>query len=143
MTAFLIDMARLYERFVAGWIKARLGGDYQVSLQERLHFGNDPHHTFVVDMVVYAAESGQALAVLDTKYKASASGPGGADVAQVVAYATAKGSPQAIVVYPGALSRPFDQWIGPVRVRALPFVIEDDLESAGQSFLRSWMPEKS
>ncbi|MCB0114675.1 MAG: hypothetical protein KDD84_11315, partial [Caldilineaceae bacterium] len=128
MPAFLVDMGRLYERFVAGWVKANVGPDLRVRVQERLNFGEGVGHSFVVDMVVYNAETGAPRAVLDTKYKAAGAGPSAADLAQVVAYATAKQATEAILVYPTAPTRPFDERIGPVRVRALPFVLDGGLD---------------
>ena len=134
MPAFLIDMARLYERFVAGWLRANVGPDFQVRVQERIHFGEDAGQSFVVDMVIYDAESGAPLAVLDTKYKSPGAAPSAADLAQVVAYATAKQATEAILIYPGAAAHPFDERIGPVRVRALPFVLDGDVDVAGRRF---------
>jgi 5-methylcytosine-specific restriction enzyme subunit McrC len=138
MSAFLVDMGQLYERFVAAWLAARAPECYSVQIQERMHFGVDRGYGFIIDMVIYDRQSGDPLAVLDTKYKAPATSPAGADIAQVVAYATAKGCKEALLVYPVRLAQPFDAWVGDVRVRSLSFELDGDLEAAGQSFLNGW-----
>jgi len=38
MLPFLVDMARLYELFVAEWLKTRLPKGWSVESQERVHF---------------------------------------------------------------------------------------------------------
>lgn len=134
MLAFLIDMAHLYERFVATWIVAHAPSRMGVRLQERLHFGSERGHTFAIDVVLYDQQSGQPRAVLDTKYKTPASTPSSSDLAQVVAYATAKGCKDALLVYPVELASPFDQRIGDVRVRTLSFPLTGDLSQAGAAF---------
>jgi hypothetical protein len=70
---------------------------------------------------------------VDTKYK-NTRRPSTADVAQVVAYATAVGATEAVLVYPS----PFD-WtakIGPVGVRTLGVRLDDDLELAADVLAR-------
>jgi 5-methylcytosine-specific restriction enzyme subunit McrC len=134
MLAFLLDMARLYERFVAAWIMAHAPSGKGVRLQERLHFGAERGHTFAIDVVLYDQQSGQPRAVLDTKYKTPASYPTSSDLAQVVAYATAKGCKDALLIYPVELASPFDQRIGDVRVRTLSFPLTGDLTQAGAKF---------
>jgi 5-methylcytosine-specific restriction enzyme subunit McrC len=134
MLAFLIDMAHLYERFVAAWIVDHTPAGMGVRLQERLHFGSERGHTFSIDVVLYDRQSGQPRAVLDTKYKTPASSPTSGDLAQVVAYATAKGCKDALLVYPVELVSPFDQRIGDVRVRTLSFPLTGDLTHAGEEF---------
>jgi 5-methylcytosine-specific restriction enzyme subunit McrC len=134
MLAFLIDMSHLYERFVAAWIVNHAPAGMGVRLQERLHFGAERGHTFTIDMVLYDQQSGQPRAVLDTKYKTPTSSPTSSDLAQVVAYATAKGCKDALLVYPVELTSPFDQRIGDVRVRTLSFPLIGDLTQAGAEF---------
>ncbi|MCX6048113.1 MAG: restriction endonuclease [Chloroflexi bacterium] len=134
MVPFVVDMARLYERFVAEWLKIHLGDTYTLQTQERYHIGNAGPH-FEIDLVVYAKETGQVRWVMDTKYRAPEVMPSPDEVAQVVAYAEAKGADEAILIYPIPLARPLDQRIGQIRVRSLTFALDRDLDQAGITFL--------
>ena len=74
--------------------------------------------------------------MLDTKYK-PVDRPATEDLEQIVAYAQAKGCPEAILVYPIALPAPFTERVGDIRVRSLAFALGGDLEASGQGFLAS------
>ena len=78
----------------------------------------------------------KALCVVDTKYKAPES-PSTDDVAQVVAYAEAKGCTEAVLVYPVRLHRPLDASVGDIRVRTLTFPLDGDLDEGGEGLLES------
>ena len=132
---FLVNMARLYELFVAEWLKAHLPSNVSLSIQEKVDVGEGDVLSFNIDLVLYDAETGKARCVLDTKYKAKEK-PEPDDVAQVVAYAEMKRCSEAILVYPTPLPRPLDEWVGNIRVQSIPFSLKGDLEAAGQSFLR-------
>ena len=133
---FLVNMERLYELFVAEWLKAHLPGNLMLKVQERVDIGEADVLTFNIDLVLYDADTGESRCVLDTKYKA-ADGPGPADVTQVVAYAKMKGCNEAALVYPQSLSRPLAALVGDVQVRSMALSLEGDLEEAGQTFMRS------
>lgn len=137
---FLVDMARLYERFVAEWLKAHretvlqpLGFD--IKFQQRVYVGQGKALYFDIDLVLQNMATGAAKYVLDTKYKASTT-PVSSDIAQVVAYAEAKGCQEAILVYPTPLSEALDIRVGSIRVRSLIFSLAGDIEQAGYSFLQ-------
>lgn len=137
MLPFLVDMARLYERFVAEWLKAHresflLPQGLDIKSQERLYVGQGIY--FDIDLVLQDVATGVAKYVLDTKYKAPTA-PASSDIAQVVAYAEAKGCEEAILVYPMALVEPLDIRIGRIRIRSLTFSLAGDLEQAGYKFL--------
>lgn len=131
---FLVDMARLFERFVAGWLRLHLPASQRITAQERVVLDPQSQLAFDIDLVLYDATSGRALAVLDTKYKA-ADRPSTQDIAQVVAYATAKSCTEAVLVYPAPLRQPLDMRVQEIRVRTLSFPLNGDLDAAGQSFL--------
>lgn len=133
MLPFLVDMSRLYERFVAEWLKVHLLSPWRIKAQESVSVGSNNELRFDVDLVLYDKD-GQAHCVLDTKYK-TAGQADNADVSQVVTYARAKGCRQAVLVYPTPLQRPLDVLIGGLRLRSLTFGLDDDLERAGQQFL--------
>jgi len=130
---FVVNMARLYEQFVAAWLHRHLPAAWQLQRQERHSLARELY--FAIDLVLYARERGQPVAILDTKYKTPTRAPDTADIAQVVAYAAAKGVADAILIYPQALVDPLDTVIGGVRVRSLSFLLTGDLDEAGQHFL--------
>lgn len=134
MLPFLVDMAHLYERFIAQWLKQHQNGRYRVMAQERVDIDAGSHLHFRIDLVLYDIQSGDVRWVMDTKYKANGS-PNSEDIAQVVAYASAKGCQEAILLYPTPLDQPLDRFVGPVRVRSLSFLLDGDLAQAGQAFL--------
>ena len=135
MLPFLVNMPRLYERFVAEWLQRHLPSEILLRSQERVDLaGSDPLH-FEIDLTLYEGRSGLARCALDTKYKVPTA-PATDDIAQVVTYAQAKNCHEAILVYPTPLARPLDTWVGDIRVRTLTFSLDSDLEQAGQQFLQ-------
>ena len=133
MLPFLVDMARLYERFVAAWLKVHLPPAWHVKVQESVHVGSNNELRFNVDLVLYD-RNGRTQCVLDTKYKV-ADKADNADVSQIVTYAKAKGCREAVLIYPAPLQRPLDVEIGDLHVRSLTLALDADLEEAGQQFL--------
>lgn len=133
MIPFLVDMARLYELFVAEWLQAHLPAPWRATAQERVVLGADEELRFNVDLVISDGD-GRTRYVLDTKYK-RAERPNTADVSQIVTYAKAKGCAEAVLVYPAPPQRPLDVWIDDLHVRSLTFDLGRDLETAGQQFL--------
>jgi 5-methylcytosine-specific restriction enzyme subunit McrC len=128
---FLVNMARLYEEFVAQWLKAHLPRRLSLRIQQPIPIGTEA--SFAADLVLYDRTAGKVQAVIDTKYK-QPERPDPADISQVVTYAEAVGCRQGILVYPAALSTPFDETIGDIRIRSLTFSLAADLEAAGQNF---------
>jgi 5-methylcytosine-specific restriction enzyme subunit McrC len=130
---FLVNMARLYELFVAEWLKQHLLPErFRVQAQERVTLGAAQELHFDIDLTLYDVRSGEALCVLDTKYKAP-NKPANTDVFQVIAYAEVKHCYEAVLIYPTAV--PFDERLGDIRVHSLTFTPEGNLEEAGQTFL--------
>jgi 5-methylcytosine-specific restriction enzyme subunit McrC len=133
MIPFLVDMARLYEQFVATWLQTNLPAGWQVRAQEQVIVGPDQALQFNIDLVLYDSH-GRPQLVLDTKYK-TPTGPSNPDFNQVLVYAQAKGCQQAVLVYPERLPRPLDVSLGGVRVRSLTFSLAGDLAENGRRFL--------
>ena len=100
MSAFLINMAGLYEHFVAEWLGTHLPAGLDLEVQETVRLSKEGDIKFAIDLVVSDRRSGEALAVLDTKYKAP-SGPSADDLQQVIAYAQIKRCKEALLIYPG------------------------------------------
>ena len=130
---FVVNMARLYEQFVAAWLQTYLPATWQVQLQER-HVLSDELY-FAMDIVLYDRITEKPLAILDTKYKTPEHGPDTADVAQVVAYAAAKGATRAILIYPQILREPLDTLVGGVHVQTAAFPLDRNIDQAGQNLL--------
>lgn len=127
MIPFLVDMARLYEQFVAAWLKRRLAATHRVAAQVQTPVSGDLH--FTIDLVISA---GRRRWVVDTKYKVPTAGPDTADVAQILAYAQVQGAQEAILVYPAPVPQPLDVTVGGVRLRTLTFQLDGDLDTAGE-----------
>lgn len=131
---FLVDMARLFELFVAEWLKAHLPPSWELRTQERVDLSPDNRLRFVVDLVLINADTGSVKCVLDTKYKYT-DHPEASDVQAVIAYAVSQDCNEAVLIYPHEQAAPFDQWVGNVRVRSLFFPLEWDLWTAGTALL--------
>ena len=132
---FLVDMAALFEGFVAEWLRERLAKTHRVVPHVRYAVGDTNH--FDVDLVVYdrAGDPDVPLCVVDTKYKGVRSASTG-DIAQVVAYATALGCRDAVLLYPREPEKPLKGHVGGVRVRSLVFDLSRGLDEAGDLAVR-------
>jgi 5-methylcytosine-specific restriction enzyme subunit McrC len=132
---FLVNMERLFELFVAEWLKAHLPQGWTVKPHEHYLIGDGSGPRFDIDLVLYDTARDRVQCVLDTKYKAP-DGPATADISQVVAYAEAMGCEEAVLIYPTRLRSPVDARVGQrIRVRSVTFALDGDLERAGQCFL--------
>jgi 5-methylcytosine-specific restriction enzyme subunit McrC len=136
MLPFLIDMSRLFELFVAEWLEAHIPDGLMLQQQERLVISEKDDLSWRVDLVLRHPATGEALAVLDTKYKKPGA-PSPDDVAQVVAYAEATDAPQAVLIYPSEAGAGISTQVGKIQFSSLAFRLDDDIESAGERFLSS------
>jgi 5-methylcytosine-specific restriction enzyme subunit McrC len=134
MLPFLVNMAGLYELFVAEWLFANLPKKYEINSQELLEIDQKREIFFKIDLVIYETDTKRPVCVLDTKYKSSES-PFSDDIAQVGFYAMAKKCREAILVYPKRISHPMDETVNEIRIRTATFSLEGDLEEAGKKFL--------
>ena len=66
---FLVDMAQLYERFVAEWLTVALPPEVHLRVQERLHLDAGKRLHFIIDLVLYDVKTGETRCVIDTKHK--------------------------------------------------------------------------
>lgn len=131
---FLINMATLFELFVAKWLggwleRSRCGCFLDVKLRRTC----DPLQ-FEVDLVLSDASTRRAVGVLDTKYKRDEK-PANDDVCQVVTYAELLGCREAVLIYPSATTSAIDVRIGGIRVRSVSFDLDAPIERAGEAFL--------
>ncbi|MEG5063969.1 restriction endonuclease [Microcoleus sp. B3-A4] len=137
MLPFLLDMAKLYEQFVAEWLKANTPKGFFVKPQHLVI--HDQNYFDRIDLLLCDIETNEILYVLDTKYKAPDK-VDNTDRNQVVTYATLLNCKNAILIYPQTLKAPIDQQIGAIRVRSLTFSLDSDLNEAGKTFLTSLLP---
>jgi 5-methylcytosine-specific restriction enzyme subunit McrC len=131
---FLVNMHRLYELFVAEWLKRHLPKNFFIKLQERINIGDNLY--FQPDLIIYESSNSQPRYILDTKYKVPKT-PSSDDVAQVVAYAQSKNCQEAVLIYPSKLNNPVNQYVGDIRVRCLTFSLENNLDEGGKIFLEN------
>ena len=134
MLPFLVNMARLYELFVAEWLKAHqssqlLSHNLDIKSQHQVHINQDGSLYFSIDLVLFDITTGQTRYVLDTKYK-TPTAPSPADVAQIIAYATTQGCAEAILIYPEPLQKSLNAMVQNIRVRTLTFAVNGDLKQA-------------
>ncbi len=133
MIPFLVNMARLYERFVAEWLKQHLPSGWRIKTQERVNLGDHKTLHFDIDLVLYD-QDGSARFVLDTKYKTPRS-PSTDDIQQMISYAHIKTCPEAILIYPTPLDQPFDEVVEGIRIRSVTFGLAGALNETGQQFV--------
>jgi 5-methylcytosine-specific restriction enzyme subunit McrC len=133
---FLVNMGRLYERFVARWLARHLPAEYRLVAQERVTLHAAHNLGINIDLVVYDSRTNEPVFVLDTKYK-NPDSPSPEDISQVVSYAVAKRARTAVLIYPVEIPRPYDgaYGAGDIRVRTLHFGLEGDLDAAGRQFV--------
>ena len=135
MLPFLVNMNKLYEKFVAQWLVSNAPEHWTFDPHETLTFGEANQVLFNIDMVM-RNNSGQPIAVLDTKYK-SPDSPSTNDIFQVIAYAEAMNCTEAFLVYPKKLLKTLDIKVGKIRVRSIKFGIKGDLTVNGQAFIET------
>ena len=61
MLPFLIDMAHLFELFVAEWLHAHAPPELDVEVQDSIKLGEERAFEFVIDISLYDHASGRCL----------------------------------------------------------------------------------
>jgi len=133
MMPFVVNMPRLFETFVANWMISNMPRQYQVRAQHVARLRSTEPVEFRIDIVVRDAQSGRAIAVLDTKYKIGAA-VREEDIQQVVAYAVEMGVEKAFLVFPTNAVKKTEIQVGPVRVETICFDVGHDYEAAGEQY---------
>lgn len=131
---YTVNMAQLFESYVAEWLKQKGPEAYRFGVQHALRLVGTTAIEWNVDILVRDATTHLPVAVLDTKYK-SVGTPGAADIQQVVSYAVETGVSRAYLIYPTRDIEPFEVRVGNVLVRSVGFDIGGDLEAAGHEVL--------
>ncbi|WP_231867041.1 McrC family protein [Anabaena sp. 4-3] len=135
---FLVNMDRLYELFIAEWLKVHLPSNFTLKFQERVNIVKNLY--FKTDLVLYEAATSTPRYIIDTKYKTQ-DNPSSQDIAQVVAYAVSKSCQEVILLYPTNLTYALDAVVGNIRVRSLTFALDHNLDVAGQTFLNDMLDD--
>lgn len=100
---FLIDMNKLFERFVAEWLRAHLPSEYLLDTQ--VHDYLDRGHNIPVIPDLVLRRRGEIVLVADTKYKRVREGaPGASDAYQLLAYCRTLGVRTGVLIYPNRLT---------------------------------------
>jgi 5-methylcytosine-specific restriction enzyme subunit McrC len=132
LQAFIIQMPKLFERFVAAWLSRNLPFPLRCEKQVRLPL--DRSLEFIADLVIRSS-NGKPAVVVDTKYKIGAQ-PDPSDIGQVVAYAQHLGCSDAVLIYPTREHHPMDIQVGDIRVRTLVYPLDGDLDANGNDLIR-------
>ncbi|HEX6100671.1 MAG TPA: restriction endonuclease [Thermoanaerobaculia bacterium] len=134
---FVVNMARLFELFVAEWLRAYFrthAPRYTIRWQDHASLGVHEHLRFSIDIVVHDRELDRNVAVVDAKYKVP-DRVSTDDVAQVTLYAQLRDCRNAVLVYPAMPKRVLDATTPQQhRIRTLWFALEGDLDEAGRRF---------
>jgi len=133
MIPFLVNMANLYELFVAEWLKAYIPEDFLIEAQKDVIIDHRQNMKFRMDLLLCDRSSQLPKCIMDTKYKVGV--PSMGDIHQAVAYAEAIGCKEAILIYPVNMESPIDMLVGDIHVRSATFALEGDLDKAGLNFV--------
>lgn len=138
MIPFMVNMARLFELFIAQWLKMNLPPDLSIRSQETFLVGGDAKIRFNIDLVIYDSLTGNVKCVLDTKYKDPKNIQKN-DINQIVTYAVTKKCNKGILLYPIHIE-PYGHYpIQDIDVYTIGFNIEEDIEEGGKEFLNALM----
>lgn len=131
---FLVNMANLYEAFVAAWLTEHFPKRYRVETQKTHYLDGDRNFKYNIDIVIRDRQTRQVRYVLDTKYKVPEK-PGTDDLQQIHSYARTQNCTEAALIYPQPLSVPYNNPIdSQTHVRTLTFDIGGNLDDAGKAF---------
>jgi 5-methylcytosine-specific restriction enzyme subunit McrC len=134
---FELNMANLFERFVAEWLKRAVSPKVSVATHRVINLGPTHADAFKlnIDLVLSDPVTGEVLCVIDTKYKMDER-PSQADVNQVVVYALELGAKHAVLAYPFEVQAPVSVTARDIRVSTLSFDLAQPVEAAGAAFLQ-------
>ena len=106
-SAFLIDLERVFERYVTrGLVEAFAGTEIRVDVQpwSPVHAPAPDRPSLGLRPDVVLRSGGAVVAVVDAKWKRFTGVPDADDLHQILAYAIALGAPRVAIMYPGRRS---------------------------------------
>jgi 5-methylcytosine-specific restriction enzyme subunit McrC len=123
---FVIDMPSVFEDYVVEMLRRQVpsGRSVQSGVIHNHEFGH-----FKMDAVVYEKDSGTATSIVEVKYKYTST-PSSEDLQQAVAYASALGCSEGLLVYPRVPESNTTARIGSTEIRTVGVPLEDDLGSS-------------
>lgn len=133
MLPFIVNMAQLYEQFVAQWLKINLPKSFELKIQKKVNLITC---SFKIDLVICETSTKKNIYVLDTKYKNSERSTNN-DIYQINSYATSQHCNQARLIYPQKLRYPLKEKIGNIQIESLVFSLQNNLEQSGKYFLQT------
>lgn len=98
MGSFLVDMNRLFERFVSAWLGSRLRPPWALRTQTSQYLDLTRKIRLQPDLTL--ARAGSVRLIADTKYKLAKGNPSNQDVYQLLAYCRALRTRRAVLLYP-------------------------------------------
>jgi 5-methylcytosine-specific restriction enzyme subunit McrC len=138
--AFLLDMERVWERYVTRAVEAAFAGSPAgISVQVAHEAGRDDRgRPVVMRPDVTVDRDGRPAVVVDAKWKRPGRRAPAEDLYQVLAYCTALGANRAVLVYPGRRDRVRDCVFerSPVRVTVRALRVEGSREACARSAQR-------
>jgi 5-methylcytosine-specific restriction enzyme subunit McrC len=137
---FMLNMPELFELFVVQWLKKHLDEriyvdeSYSMTIDESRQHGEEGQVKLKFKMdIILRDKAGNALAVLDTKYKADEK-PRPDDVNQVIAYAHIMNTRKAILVYPSSATKSARWQPQDILISVMTFDISSE-DLGGSAFL--------
>jgi 5-methylcytosine-specific restriction enzyme subunit McrC len=131
---FVVNMPRLFEAFVAEWLRRHPPPGITVRPQHTAVLDADFKLNIHIDIVLIDADTNEPVMVLDTKYMTGEE-PTEADIYQIAFYAREMQVRRGILVYPSPAAREFWLWHGgDTLLESLVFDVSASLEKAGQAF---------
>lgn len=132
---FLVNMGRLYEQCLTGWLAAHLPRHLRCRRQQAIPLAGSGRAPAAADLVISDARTGMPLCVLDAKYKIP-SQPAPEDIYQIHYYAASLHCSRAVLVYPRQLPvRGTAHKVQGIHIQTATFAVAGDLEANGQRFL--------
>lgn len=143
MLPFLVDMAKLYESYVARYLRKKLDARYHLNAQEKYKISASGALEIIIDLELIDHETNKTVAVLDTKYKAPDK-PSSDDLHQIVAYAVARRCKRGILIYPTMPTTPMTgrYGAGDIEVETAVVSPDGDIKGAVLDYLRDPIVDK-
>ncbi len=131
---FALNMPRLFEAFVAEWLRQHPPPGILVRAKHTARLDADFRLNIEIDILLVDENTNKPIAVLDTKYMKNEL-PSEADIYQVAFYARELQVRRGILVYPSPTALPFHIRHGKdMLLESLVFDLSSSLEEAGQAF---------